>query len=58
MLEMVLEMESGTVEMEMGKESQHRIQHVRIDGQNSGYITTERSQDNIRIAEWALEWIK
>ena len=39
-------------------ESQHRIQHVRIDGQNSGYITTERSQDNIQIAEWALEWIK
>ena len=38
--------------------AQHGIQHINIDGQNSGYITTERSQDNIQIAEWALDWIK
>ena len=39
-------------------EAQHGIQHIRIDEQNSGFITTERSQDNVQIAEWALEWIK
>ena len=39
-------------------EGQHGIQHVKIDEQNSGYITTQRSQDNIQIAEWALDWIK
>ena len=39
-------------------EAQHGIQHIKIDEQNSGFITTERSQDNIQIAEWALDWIK
>ena len=39
-------------------QSQHGIKQVRIDEQNSGYITTERSPDNIQIAEWALDWIK
>ena len=39
-------------------EGQHGIRHVKIDEQNSGYITTERSQDNVQISEWALDWIK
>ena len=39
-------------------ESQHGIQHVQIDEQDSGYITTQRSLDNVQIAEWALDWIK
>ena len=39
-------------------ESQHGIQHIQIDAQDSGYLTTQRSQDNVQIAEWALDWIK
>ena len=39
-------------------EGEHGIKHVKIDDGNSGYITSERSQDNIQISEWALEWIK
>ena len=39
-------------------EDQHNIKHVKIDDQNSGFITTQRSPDNVQIAEWALEWIK
>ena len=39
-------------------EAQHGMKHVMIDEQNSGYITTQRSRDNVQIAEWALDWIK
>ena len=39
-------------------QSQHAIKEFKIDDQNSGYITTERSRDNVQIAEWALDWIR
>ena len=39
-------------------EAHHSIQNIQIDDQNSCYITSERSPDNIQIAEKALEWIK
>ena len=39
-------------------ETQHGIQHMNIGGQNCVYITTEMSQDNLQMAEWAQDWIK
>ena len=39
-------------------EDQHDIKHVKIDDKNSFQIPTERSPDNVHIAERALDWIK